>query len=510
MLPTTGGFFCATCRRLEQETMLHDRRAAPLGGALAHDEKTPALGAKPVFESEFRLEPVRPSEVLKAPRDETPPLPGAFDATRVMQAVRAPSPVPPAAPAPPVSPPAVSEERRASADEALFLPRCKECERPLDIEEIADGICRSCAERLASAEESAAAPGATGRTVAGLVAGELAALAALWAGALALVRAVMSNPDTWKTPDLVRELARAALVVFSFVSAVAWCRARAWAAGVALFLGPAAVVLAASKLRSGSLVGDLPAASAWILAGLAGLAVALAAAAGALAGGAGADEPGGEHPAGLDSIRRRLSGRSARRPPRRRARPAIGGALALAGAALAAWRSAVEIAALSSRSAATDCGGLLTKVLPVSGLSVAALAGLALALVLFVAPPPGRTHTGALLAAVVAGALPCWLGLGLWASGSSETLWLAPAAALGNVLRVSALSDASPGALALAGRGAGFWVVLASSLALGGALAGSVWALAGRPLARGKALAGFAMAGVLVWGSSLAVAALGG
>lgn len=484
MLPTSYGFFCASCKLSEQETMLHDRLLPPMTGGLRHDEKTPSLGVQPPPQGEFKLEPVQPSDVVKVA--EVNP----FDATKLMHAVKTPPPASPPA-GKELRPPERKDEKVPAGMEGLFLPRCKECSRPLELEEIANGICRHCAEKQTPKTEEEVET-SLARGAAGLVVGEFAALTTLWAGAIALVRAVISNPDSWGLHDLCLHASRAALAIFAFVASICWCLGRPWATGTALAFGPAVIALAMSQLRSGSLVKDLAAASAWVLAALAGAIATAMAVSECISGksnwGSGQTDTGRTH------LARRVTG----------------GMLALAMAGFAAWRAATAAATLSNYSPVRHGGEFWPLVQSTAGMSLSAIAGLALAVILFAAPPRGRTHITALAGALAAGLLPCWMGLGLAAAAGgtidAKTLALAPAAGLGRVLGVSALADAwlAQTVPTVTWR----WTLLGALLTLGGASAAGIWTLTAGQLERGKVLAGFTLSCVLAWGAGLASAAL--
>jgi hypothetical protein len=427
----SGEFFCPTCDRSEQPTIIY--ADGPPTPSLGYRQDSEHVVGQSIFESDLRLEP---------PPPEPSPGPERVPGTRPLE-----GPV---------------------REEALFLPRCRSCRRPLEVEEIPEGECRRCQRRrgfirAGDEEEATLRP-------ASFLTGSFAVLASSWAGALFIIRAAQSNPDSWGPAEFGLAGARGALLVFALAASIAWIRGRDWAAGAALALGTTAAALAAMELRCGAPGGNLQAASAWLLAGLAG---ALAALAAVLAGGAGGREETGE--------------------PASRPRVVAGGALALAAAAASGWQ-ALGGPLLPAPAAA--------ELLRTAGLGTAALAWAAVGVWLLLRPPAGGTHPGAIAAAAVGGAVPAWLVAGFRASGGPIAGALTPACGLARLLDLEAgkdLTDLSPSFAHGAAAGAALSVALVMSL----------WVLAGKSPDRGRPLAGFALSWVLVWGLGTGVAFLG-
>jgi hypothetical protein len=542
MLPTTGGYFCPACRhRSSQSTIFRDGPATPPLGLRvgSADEETildpslrpdnmvtpvpgkgPPVGAS-IFDGGSGLDseadallplaPPSPASSVDSPAEE-PEIhfaeddggQGAFGETVVIPGKKK-------------GPPDAGGDDEVSSvvpgkQDALFLPRCKSCNEVLELEEIADGECANCRE---SGGRPAGRKGRKRRPASGPPAGALAsasgalaALAATWVGVLVVIRAVQSDPGTWGGPQLLMESWRVGLVLFALAASILWACGKSWAGGAALALGVLAAALAAVMVKSGELVGDIHAASAWMLAGASG---ALAAAAAmvprrefATSGRRrGARARGRRRPRSTSEVMAAPSRRSKARGSgsgTNRLRAVLGGLLALAAAGVAGWQ-----AALAFRKAPGALGACGPDALRVYGLgTVAASAGL-VALWLFVSPPRGRTRILALCAAVVAAPLPGWLVIGprLAESAGLGTIdpggWLALPAGLGRLLGTEFLAGLAPASVATE-------LKIAAAVALGLGLVASVFVLFTRSEGRGRGLAGFALACVLVWGAGFSTA----
>jgi len=545
MLPTSGGHFCPACKhRSSQSTIFEggsetpplglkigspredtapnavfdrDGTATPVPGAYqpvggSIFDSAPGLDSSPVFDSgpptPAPMSRPSPASFIDAPGEE-PELrfadddgQGAFGETVVIpgKGKRSPS--------------TIGDDDVSSVlpekKDALFLPRCKSCNEVLELEEIADGECAKCrglghAPVGRRSGRKRPAPGPSPGVMA-TVSGTLAAVAATWVGVLVVVRAVRSGPDTWGGPQVLAESWRMGLVLFALTASILWAYGKSWAGGAALALGTLAAALAAVMVRSGGLIGDIHAASAWLLAGASG---ALAAAAAVVP----------RHEFAAPSARRGGRGGGRRRPrntsevmaaPSRRARArgtgvsrpraVIGGLAALALAGIAGWRAKVAFDAAP--------GALRTfgpDALRLYGLGTAALFMGSVALWLFFSPPRGKTSLLALLAAAAAVPLPVWLAIGprlAWSAGLGHvdaSGWLALPGGLGRLLGMEYLADLAPAGLAPE-------LKIAAAVALGIGLLASLFVLFSRSAARGRGLAGLALACVLVWGAGLSFA----
>ncbi|MHC5057844.1 MAG: hypothetical protein ACYTKD_24510 [Planctomycetota bacterium] len=540
MLPTTGGYFCPACRHrssqstifqggpatpplglrvgpADEETML-DPSLRPDGMVTPVPGKGPPVGAS-IFDSGSGLDseadallPLaqpNPASSVSAPAEE-PEIyfaeddggQGAFGETVVMPGQKK-------------GPPDAGGDDEVSSivpekQDALFLPRCRSCNEVLELEEIADGECANCREsggRPAGrrGRKRRPAPGPPPGALAS-ASGALAALAATWVGVLVVIRAIQSDPGTWGGPQLLMESWRLGLVLFALAASILWACGKPWAGGAALALGVLAAALAAVMVKSGELVDDIHAASAWMLAGASG---ALAAAAAMVP----------RHEFAASGRRRGARARGRRRPrstsevmaaPSRRSRvrgsgvnrlrAVLGGLLALAAAGVAGWQ-----AALAFRAAPDALGTFFPEGVRIYGFGTAALFMGFVALWLLIGPPRGRTRILALCAAVVAGPLPGWLviGPGLAESAGLGTIdaggWLALPAGLGRLLGAEFLADLAPASVAAE-------LKIAAAVALGLGLVASVFVLFTRSEGRGRGLAGFALACVLVWGAGFSTA----
>jgi hypothetical protein len=402
-------------------------------------------------------------------------------------------------------------------EEALFLPRCKYCEKSLELEDVAGGVCRQCRRDRSKRRRR----GVTLSRVARASVGTLAVCETLWIGALVILAAARAGTSQWQTADIVTLSLRGGLVLFAVFAAAMFARGHDWGAGAALALGPPAALLAALQLRSGAFAGrvDVSAAAAWLGAGAVGVLAALVAATcfspGSLPISSLLDRkrrrrsdtrPGGSHgsqrassvageddasPAGAEG----QSGRGSRR--RGRARAVIGGIVAIAVAGLAGWQAALALSG-KPKLGPYDLPAevLLT---PGAALVAAALCAAALGLWLLARPPAGRTHAGAVMAAAIAGGLPAWLLLGHFVlkadparplaivSGAAFLVGVGSAAQIEGAVEMSVLVPA----------------IIGTAVALGA----SLWTLFGDSAARGRALAGFALTWALAWGAGLAAAA---
>ena len=472
MLPTTGGHFCPSCgisdkdvKALSAEvTLPYTDTATPRLGRPVVSDETMALAGKSVFQSELKL---APSPEDQARFDGPPPQPAP--AQKPTPQARAPVIVRP--PQPPVTgrdapkprppqtpPPAAPAPKPKPREEELGIPRCRSCNGPLDLDEMTEGECRRCAaERIAAEADSRHEE----RTInlGELVTGLFAMLASLWTATLVLVRIVSSNPDTWNTGQYAVGASRMGLAVFAAAASAAWMGGRRWAAGVALALGPLAAMLTVSGLLRGEFIGDLMGASAWMLAGLAGLATFLAA-----------------------CLPTSAFGPTLSTPPKASARDIVGGVLAFAAAALALW---LAVTSLSGPRLAPE--NTLATVLTITGCVSAILAGV----LLLSHPPAGRTHMAALFAAAIAAGVPAWLYL-IAGFGTSSKAALGPIVGLGKVLSLEALAELASAPLTGA----------AVALCAIGVVTGIVLAIvvfARRAGIRGSSFAGFAFTWSLIW-----------
>ena len=567
MLPTTGGSFCPSCgHRVKSSTIFDDGPPTPPLGVpaaspgmvrdavpLASPGASPGADDKPLHDMQdgtilYGLPALEPTGEMPRPPTGASASDGGFAFGPGPGAGLPPSAMPTVPDLAEDGLPSLQPEAEGSVDatvviapsgapgelgaaqaaedvegvleiepehkEALFLPRCKSCDKVLDLEEVADGECAEC-RRSSRRGRARGRP----RRRAGppvrlhcAVSGTLAALAATWIGVLVIVHAVQSNPDTWKAPDLVFASARGVLVVFCLVASILWACEQAWAGGAALALGPAAAAAAAFVLTSGALVENLTVASAWVLAGFAGAVATVSAAL-----------PRKElYVASQRGRRRGRRARSKRSPddegdePRsrrggrkssfgvNRLRAVLGGVVALAGAGVAGWRFVVAFRAdpkvfAEFSPAAVGAGGL----------AAAALVGMALALWLLAFPPRGKTHVVAIAAAAVAGALPVVLMLGahlgrLAGAGVVDPSGaLALVAGLARLLGVGLPAPEAPGEMAFA-------LKAAAAGGLVAALAASLFVLFTEARGRGKGLAGFALSWVLAWGAGFATALAAG
>ena len=402
-------------------------------------------------------------------------------------------------------------------EEALFLPHCKYCERSLELEEVAGGVCRQCRRDRSKRRRR----GVTLPRVARATVGTLVVCETLWIGALVILAAARSGASQWQTADIVTLALRGGLVLFAVFAAAMFARGRDWGAGAALALGPPAAVLAALQLRSGALAGnvDVTTAAAWLGAGAVGVLAALVAVTcftpgslplsslldrrrrrrsgtkpGGSRGSPKASSVAGEDdasPAGAEG----RSGRGSRR--RGRARAIVGGIVAIAVAGLAGWQAAPALGGepkLGPYDLPSEV--LLT---PGAALVAAALCAAALGLWLLAKPPAGHTHAGAVTAAVIAGGLPAWLLLGHFILKADPARPLA--VVLGAALLVGVESAAQiKGAAEMS-------VLVPAIIGTAVALGASLWTLFGDSSARGRALAGFALTWALAWGAGLAAAA---
>jgi hypothetical protein len=544
MLPTTGGFFCPACKhRSSQSTIFPagsdtpplglnlgplDDEIPPDPSLLPDDSEglTPVPGSvepvgasifdgKPAFEHEAPT-PVpkpRPSPETFVDDEKKKPEPelrfvedgqgqGAFGETLVIPGDKG---SPSASGDDDMSP--VFPENR----DALFLPRCKSCNEVLELEDITDGECAKCRDGGVSksglhagrrrARKAAPPAGATA-----IATGALAALATTWVGVLVVVRAVQVEPDAWGWSRFLMESWRVGLVLFALAASILWACGKSWAGGAALALGGLAAALAAVMLRSGELVGDIHAASAWMLAGAAG---ALAAVATMLP----RTDPAasGRRRRGRAAARRKpkstseVMAMSSRRTRARgtgvnRLRAVLGGIVALAAAGVAGWRAIVAYG-----NAPGALSGFGPDALRVYGLGTTALFMGLVALWLFLSPPRGKTHVLALSAAVVAAPLPGWLVVGPRVAeaaglGSVDANgWLILPAGLGRLVGMEYLAGLAPGAVP--GQ-----IKLAAAVALGLGLVASGVGLFTKSSVRGRGLAGLALAFALVWGAGLTIA----
>lgn len=312
-------------------------------------------------------------------------------------------------------------------------------------------------------------------------------------------------------------------MVFAALAAVAFARGRDWGAGAAVALGPVAAVLALLQLRSGELSSaQLTTAAAWLGAGAAGGLVTAVAVTCFGPGNVFSQASLIADSRRRRSARMRKSGRSGRYSSESeetgggggdtsqgKGRAIVGGITALAGAGLAGWLTVLAL------SAGTEGGGVALS--PGTFLSVpqevplvsagllgaAAVAAAALGVLLLLKPPAESTHAAAVAGAAVAGALPAWLFLGTFLSG-------------GKLVRPLAIVS---GAVRLIGAESMVLIPRATStsmtpdiLALGAAgsvaaAAAGLWTIFGGAPVRGRALAGFALAWAVVWGSGLVAAA---
>jgi hypothetical protein len=142
--------------------------------------------------------------------------------------------------------------------------------------------------------------------------------------------------------------------------------------------------------------------------------------------------------------------------------------------------------------------------LEVYGLGAAAAGGLGLALWLLVRPPPGRTHLAALAAAGIAGPLPLWLGAGLEAARSAGSSAVGAAEALAFPAGLARLSGVGAFGEAPARPSFAARVAAGGGLALAFALTFVALFALRRGRARGRGLAGFALAWCVLWGGALA------
>lgn len=538
-LPTTGGIFCPTCgHRAKNSELFKDGPPTPPMGISTEPDKD-AQATMPDATLLYDVPVLAPIEETRKP----PPGSSIFDGGLALQSEAAPGfpadaappeeptvaapeepegPEEPEAPEGPEGPEAPeeghativihpSEELEKAAEvepedkEALFLPRCKGCNNVLELEEIADGECADClAEKKVSRRKGRAVEAESSLPrLPSAVSGTLASMAATWAGILVIIRAVQSDPDTWGSNDLVDVSLRMALVIFCLVASIVWAFGRPWAGGPALALGPAAAALTLLMLRTGVLVHDLPAASAWLLAGTAGAVSALSAII-LPKDRFGRSGRGG----GLAGMRKRTrdkdtssrSQRSRRKSPR--GGPKLGsiliGLVALGGAGVAVWRLVLTVKGYPAP--LSGAGALATW-----GWGAAALTGAALALRLII----GAGHQGvgmvALAAAVLAGPLPVWLLLGPRVAEIAGYAGIDPAGAralpagAARILGIDALAAAAPSAIA-------FELKAAAGGALALAFVASLLVLIGKGRGRRKAVAGFGLSWVFVWGAGLAAA----
>jgi hypothetical protein len=173
-------------------------------------------------------------------------------------------------------------------------------------------------------------------------------------------------------------------------------------------------------------------------------------------------------------------------------------ALALAG--VAGWQAwlAFKVAPAALKTFDPDA-------LRIYGLSTVALFMGGVGIWLFLSPPRGKTSILALVAAVVAVPLPVWLAIGPPIAKSAglravdASGWRALPAGLGRILGVNYLSDLAPVTVAPE-------LKIAIAVALGIGFLASIFVLFSRSSARGRGLAGFALAAVLVWGAGFSTA----
>lgn len=541
MLPTTGGYFCPSCNNRSDDSIFEGGSATPpMGTPIQHpDEETlfdsslrpsslatrrdgglPPVGASifdtgsgfdagPSLESESDtpLPASRPSPAsfIDLP-EEAPDLQfaeddnegqGAFGETVVI-------------PGKNLLPLDEADDEEVSSvvpehKEALFLPRCGGCNEVLELEEIADGACDKCKDlgqapvgRREGKRRSASGPPAG---ILATASGALAALAATWVGVLVVVRAVQSNPDTWSGSQILMESWRIGLVLFALTVSILWATGKSWAGGAALGLGGLAAALAAIVVTSGELLGNIHAASAWMLAGASGAFAAAAAMVPRREAIVSSSRLGGrisrrKQPRDTSELMATSSRGSRKRGSGvNRLRAVLGGIMALALAGVAGWQAALAFKATP--------GALKTfgpAALRIYGLGTVALFMGFVAIWLFFSPPRGKTSVFALVAAVVVVPLPVWLAIGppLATSAGLRLVdasgWRAIPAGLGRVLGVNYLADLAPATVAPE-------LKIAIAVALGIGLLASMFALFSRSAARGRGLAGLALAAVLVWGA---------
>jgi hypothetical protein len=451
MLPTTGGHFCPSCGRSSQPGVEgYVETATPKLGLRTVSDETMALAGKSIFASNMKLGPAKEREQPKLmvptivkPREPKPALPP-----------KGTTPIP---------------ERRAPepSAEVLTIPRCRSCNNALDLDEIPAGECRKCLALVRPSGEVSRHSVPSGVALGELLTGLVCLMAALWAGMLVLVRAVLSNPDAWRAAQFAEVLTRGGLIILALAASAAWMGGRRWAGGAALALGPLAVGLMVVGLRTGAFLGDLAAASAWILAGLAGMAAAVVA---AVPTASGASDPRNE--SGGD------------------ARSIVGGILALLLAVIGIWLS-VANAEHFGRSAEFALATVLAL--------LACVAGAAGGILLLARPAASKVHLASVAAVVLAAGMPLWLRVAALVT-SSATGINAPVFGLGHCVGLGALSELSTGPVA--------GVTLATSAAillLGIALATVVFLR--RPGTRGSTFAGFALSWALVWAAGLVCAA---
>ena len=183
-----------------------------------------------------------------------------------------------------------------------------------------------------------------------------------------------------------------------------------------------------------------------------------------------------------------------------RLRAVLGGLSALAVAGVAGWQ-----AALAFRAAPGALRTFSPEALRIYGLGTAALFMGGLGLWLFFSPPRGKTSILALLAAAVAVPLPVWLAIGPRLAESAglgsvdASGWLALPAGLGRLVGAEYLTILAPASVAPQ-------LKIAVAAALGIGFITSMLALFLRSTARGRGLAGLALASVLVWGAGFSTA----